>query len=93
MPKGYRIAPHTHPGDENLTVLSGSMHVGTGAKFDTKKGDALKAGAFVRVGKGMQHYVWTTAPTVVQVHGTGPFAITYVNAADDPRNKEKAAKK
>jgi hypothetical protein len=22
---------------------------------------------------------------VIQVHGTGPFSITYVNPADDPR--------
>ncbi len=27
---------------------------------------------------------WATGETVVQVHGTGPFAIKYVNPADDP---------
>ena len=25
--------------------------------------------------------------TVIQLHGTGPFEINYVNAADDPRKK------
>jgi hypothetical protein len=25
--------------------------------------------------------------TVIQVHGLGPFTITYVNPADDPRNQ------
>jgi hypothetical protein len=34
----------------------------------------------------MQHYAWTTAPTVIQVHGIGPFDIKYVNPTDDPRN-------
>jgi ATP-dependent DNA ligase len=29
---------------------------------------------------------------VWQIHGQGPFAITYVNPADDPRTKSKAAK-
>jgi len=30
---------------------------------------------------------WTTGPAVLQIHGMGPFAINYVNPADDPRNK------
>jgi len=35
----------------------------------------------------MNHYAWTTAETIVQVHGDGPFQIVYVNPADDPSNK------
>ena len=87
MPSGYKIAPHTHPTDENVTVLSGTFHVAMGDKFDTKKGDAVKPGGFFNAQKGMQHYGWTTGVTVIQVHGMGPFAINYVNPADDPRNK------
>jgi hypothetical protein len=87
LPSGYKIAPHTHPTDENVTVLSGVFHIAMGDKFDPKKGDALKAGGFFNGQKGMPHYGWTTAPTVIQIHGMGPFAITYVNPADDPRNK------
>jgi hypothetical protein len=29
---------------------------------------------------------------VVQIHGQGPFAITYVSPADDPRGKSQASK-
>ena len=36
---------------------------------------------------GTAHYAWTEAETVVQLHGTGPWGVTYVNAADDPRNQ------
>ena len=32
----------------------------------------------------MNHYAWASEDTVVQVHGQGPFVITYVNPADDP---------
>lgn len=32
----------------------------------------------------MNHYAWATGGTVIQAHGQGPFAITYVNPADDP---------
>jgi len=36
---------------------------------------------------GMNHYVFTTDPIELEVSGTGPFAITYANPADDPRKK------
>ena len=85
--------PHTHPTDENVTVLSGTFHIAMGGKFDAKKGEAVKTGGFFNAEKDMQHYGWTTVPTVVQVHGMGPFAITYVNPADDPRNSKASVKK
>jgi hypothetical protein len=90
MPKGYTVAPHTHPTDEHVTVLSGNFHIAMGDKLDKKKGESLTAGGYARAEKGMAHYAWTTAPTVIQIHGMGPFAITYVNPADDPRNKTAA---
>jgi hypothetical protein len=37
--------------------------------------------------KGMRHYAAAKGETIIQVHGTGPFDITYVNPADDPRKK------
>jgi hypothetical protein len=33
------------------------------------------------------HFGWTKDETVVQVHGVGPWGVTYVNPADDPRKK------
>jgi hypothetical protein len=85
-PDGYRVPPHFHPTAENVTVLSGIFHVGTGDTFDTAKADKLAAGGFVSLPAGMHHYAWMEGPTVVQVHGTGPFALTYVNPADDPQS-------
>ena len=87
LPSGYKIPPHTHPTDESVTVLSGTFHIAMGDKFDTKKGETVRAGGFFTAKTGMQHYGWSTGPTLIQIHGMGPFAITYVNPADDPRNK------
>jgi quercetin dioxygenase-like cupin family protein len=87
FPAGYAVPPHTHPADENVTVLSGTLHFAMGTTLDKSKGDAIKAGGFFRAEQGMQHYAWATEPTVIQIHGIGPFAINYVNPADDPRNK------
>ena len=85
LPSGYKVPAHTHPTDEEITVLSGTLNVGMGDKLDPKKGEALKAGGFVRMPKGMHHYAWSSGETVIQVSGAGPFEVTYINAADDPR--------
>jgi quercetin dioxygenase-like cupin family protein len=84
-PAGYKVPAHIHPNDENITVISGSFHVGMGDKLDENKGTAVKAGGFTRAPKGMQHYAWFTEESVIQNHGVGPSGITYVNPADDPR--------
>ena len=62
-------------------MVSGAFHVGMGDKFDTKKGETLRVGGFFGAEKDMQHYAWTTEPTVIQIHGRGPFTINYVNPA------------
>jgi hypothetical protein len=87
VPAGFAIAAHTHPNDENVTVISGSFNIGTGDKLDRSKGAALKAGGYSYVAKGMTHYAWFTEDTVIQLHGMGPQGVTYVNPADDPRKK------
>jgi quercetin dioxygenase-like cupin family protein len=87
VPAGFKIPAHTHPNDENVTVLSGSFNIGTGEKLDEKKGTLIKVGGYSFVGKGMAHYAWFTEDTVLQLHGMGPQGITYVNPADDPRKK------
>jgi hypothetical protein len=92
LPAGYKVAAHNHPTNEMLTVISGNFHLGMGDKLDEKKGMVLTAGGFAEAPAKMNHYAWTTSPTVVQIHGPGPFAITYVNPADDPRKKSQASK-
>jgi len=88
MPKGYRINAHFHPTTENVTVIKGTFHIGMGDKIEPKSGTTLKAGGFVSLPAQMHHYAWASTPAIVQVHGQGPFAITYINPADDPRNRK-----
>ena len=89
FPDGYRVAPHWHPTDENVTVIQGTINIGTGDKFDESAAKQLPVGSFAVMPKKMHHFAWATGETIVQIHGTGPFAINYVNPADDPRNKPK----
>jgi quercetin dioxygenase-like cupin family protein len=84
MPDGYRIAPHFHPTDESVTVISGTFLVGMGDSIDVAKALVLPAGGFVTPGANMHHWAVARGRTIVQVHAMGPFALTYVNAKDDP---------
>lgn len=86
---GYKIAPHWHPTTENITVISGTFNIGAGDKFDTAATTALVAGGFASMPAKMHHYAWFKGDTEVQVHGMGPFKLTYVDPKDDPT---KAAK-
>jgi quercetin dioxygenase-like cupin family protein len=92
MPKGYRIAPHFHPTDEHITVISGNFAVGMGDKVDTKKVMTLTAGGFATAPARAHHYAIARTHTIVQVHAMGPFQLTYVNSADDPSRKVTAKK-
>ena len=88
-PDGYKVAPHTHPTAELITVISGTFHLGMGDKFDESAAHQMTAGSFAVMPAGMKHFAWFTGETVVQIHGMGPFEIKYVNPADDPRQAKK----
>lgn len=87
LPDGYRIPPHTHPKAERLTVLSGTFHLGMGDRFDAAAARALPAGSYGYWPAGMKHFAWARGETVVQLHGTGPWQIVYLDPADDPRKR------
>jgi len=92
MPAGYKIMPHWHPTDEHVTVLSGSFALGMGEKFEESKMKALPQGGYALLPAEMRHYAMAKSRAVVQVHGMGPFQLTYVNPADDPSKKAPAKK-
>ena len=92
MPAGYTIPPHWHPMDEHLSVISGAFAVGMGDKFDPAAMEAVPAGGFTVMPAQMRHYARAKVDTILQVHAMGPFTITYVNPADDPRGAAPPAK-
>ena len=91
MPAGYKIAPHWHPTDEHVTVMNGTFSVGMGDKFDKAAMSDLPAGGYVLLPAEMRHYAMAKTNATVQVSGQGPFALTYVNPADDPSKRAPAA--
>ena len=88
FPKGYKIAPHTHPKPEVLTVISGTFRLGMGETADANKAKAYAPGSFLALSPGMAHFAGADEDnTVVQLNSTGPWTLKYINQADDPRKK------
>jgi quercetin dioxygenase-like cupin family protein len=88
MPADYAIAPHHHPTDEIVRVRSGTLSYGMGDKVDkANAGQLTDPKTHVTMAAGMNHWVFTTEPTLVEVTGMGPFQIIYANPKDDPRTK------
>jgi len=88
MPAGYKLPPHFHPTDEYVTVIQGTFLVGMGDKLDVARASPLKPGTFVTAAAGQHHFGVARGRTIVQVHAMGPFALSYVNPADDPQRKQ-----
>ena len=87
MPSGYKIAPHFHPTDEVVQVKKGTLLVGMGDKFDVSKAKPMKAGDKGSVPAKAHHFAAAQGATFISVTAMGPFALTYVNPADDPQKQ------
>jgi quercetin dioxygenase-like cupin family protein len=85
LPADYRVEPHTHPAYERVTVLSGTFHFAHGKTFDRDKTMALKPGDLAIMAPGEPMFGYTEEETIIQLHGTGPWGINYINPEDDPR--------
>lgn len=88
LPDGFVVAPHWHTQVEHVTIISGVLNFGMGEKFERGATREMPAGSFGYWPVGMRHFAWTKGETVLQLHGRGPWTITYVNPADDPRREK-----
>lgn len=87
FPAHYKVLPHRHPAAERVTVLSGNISLGMGEQWDESKGQSFSTGSFAVLPANINHFAWTSQETVIQIHATGPWGMTYVNPADDPSKK------
>ena len=85
LPANYMIMPHWHPADEHVTVIEGSFYMGVGEKFDENAATKIPEGGFAVMITGTRHYAFSKKGCIIQLHGMEPWAINYVNAADDPK--------
>lgn len=87
LPGGYHVPPHSHPVDENVTIIAGTFKLGMGETADESTTQALPAGSFLSLPPGTNHFVYTDEETVIQINTMGPWGLVYVNPEDDPRKR------
>ena len=67
--------PHAHPNDRYITVISGTMLIGTGPKLDKKAAVAVGPGGMIHDIAGQMHYDGTGPDgMVIEIIGMGPTA-------------------
>jgi quercetin dioxygenase-like cupin family protein len=86
-PSNYKFMPHTHPGTERVTVLSGTILLAIGEKYDASKLTQVGPGGYFVIPAKAPHYGECVDETVLEIHTPGPLGTTYVNPADDPSTK------
>ncbi len=80
LPPNYSLAPHTHPTDERVTVLSGHIFVGVGDSLDASSAREFTAGCFYVNPAGLHHYVYSGKDgAVIQLTCQGPWGIEFIS--------------
>ena len=88
MPANYRIPPHWHPTAEHVQIRRGTFLVGMGDTLSAAKANSMSPGDTGTIPARMHHFAMTKTATVLSITSQGPFAMTYVNPADDPSRKK-----
>lgn len=89
LPPKTTIKLHTHPATENVTVLSGTLYFAASDKFNPKIAKAFGPGSYFSIGQGKPMFAYSKdKETVVQLHGNGPWGITYLESKDGPAKKK-----
>lgn len=75
---GYITLPHTHPIDENITVVKGTWALGMGRRYNPAVLETMDLGTFGVAPKNMPHFALSKTETILQIHGIGPFSAQVV---------------
>jgi quercetin dioxygenase-like cupin family protein len=78
---GTMIPLHSHPVDENITVVQGTWYFAVGEKWDKAALKAIHAGDYAFAPKGSTMFGYCPDGAIVQVHGVGPFVIHWRHGA------------
>jgi quercetin dioxygenase-like cupin family protein len=79
LESGAKIPPHTHPDERNTTVLSGTISVGFGEKFDETTIVEVPAGAVYIAPANVPHFIWAKeGEAEYQEAGIGPTATSFI---------------
>ena len=77
IPAHFKFQPHWHPDERVVTVISGTMYVGYGERWDEATMKELPKGSAWTEPARHAHYTWARdGEVVIYVVGTGPSGTT-----------------
>jgi hypothetical protein len=79
---GYKAAPHWHPTDENIVVLSGTFALAKGDVFNPNALQDLTPGSYGFMPASARHFGQCKGETDILVYGVGPFQINWVSSPE-----------
>jgi quercetin dioxygenase-like cupin family protein len=88
---GTIIPLHTHPVDENITIVQGTWYFAVGDHWDRSALHALKAGDYAFAAKGSTMFGWCPDGAIVQINGVGPFHIHWKNGIKTTEDADAAS--
>ena len=89
VPPNTAIQPHSHPDQRSCFVLSGLWYFAYGTARDETKLKTLPPGSNYTEPAGAAHFASTREQeAIVECTAVGPTGTTFINPADDPRNKK-----
>ena len=72
-PANFSTRPHSHPNDRMITVLEGTLWVGTGTKYHPETNTAVGVGGFIVDNANEPHYEITKGDgALIEITGMGP---------------------
>jgi hypothetical protein len=83
LASGRWIAPHWHPNEKVVAVMSGTLLFGHGETLDSSSARVVGPGGTVRVPATARHYEGARGQTLVLLTGLGPLRTNPVRAGDD----------
>lgn len=87
FPAGYKLPPHKHQDQRQVTVLSGTYWTAVGETYAKDKLRKYNPRDYYVTEANVPHFAWAETDVVIQESGWGPVSapIEYVDKADDPR--------
>ena len=83
------VPAHAHSAVRHVRVLSGVLNLGLGERLETSKTHAFGPGSTAILLPTINHFFWFKEETVIQLHGVGPWVVTYADPADDPKRNQR----
>ncbi len=88
FPPKYRIEPHWTTREQRLTVLSGSISLGLGDRFDPKKLELYGEGSYLVLPARTRYFMTSQRGSVLELRSQGPWEVNYVQKTEDPREED-----